>query len=99
MNFIAVLHVGFVPQENHIFVCLPPPPRQNIFLCLCYYVAQMVMLYNDPEGENIFTTTNGTGRMGESDYVTEISSLRKKVTELQETLTKVKVKIIATILR
>ena len=52
----------------------------------------MVMLYNDPEGENIFTTADGTGGMGGSDYVIEISSLRKKVTELQETLTKMKVK-------
>ena len=60
----------------------------------------MVALYKDPDGEKIFsssangrssicTWTNGNGAEGEQ--TAEISSLRKRVTELELTLAKMKV--------
>ena len=63
----------------------------------------MITLYKDPEGESIFTTTAAAPSMGMTGGVTkegnaaedaaEMSTLRKRVTELEDTVTRMKVNL------
>ena len=66
----------------------------------CMWSLQMVMLYKDPNGEKIFASASASSwsssarRKSEQVDDTELSTLRKRVTELELTLTQIRVKII-----
>lgn len=61
----------------------------------------MITLYKDPAGDNIFTSTTGkntwtggggvAGNGNSQEEAAEISTLRKRVTELEQTLAQMKV--------
>lgn len=47
------------------------------------FIAQMVNLYRDPKGENIFTKAGTTLSLHVSDPVEKIATLEKKITGLE----------------
>ena len=48
----------------------------------------MIMLYKDPEGKDIFgnSSASGIGAAGNGECTTELATLRKRVTELEQKL-------------